>query len=61
MTTSQLQAFAELAASDPGFWPDRRWERTTWLTMEAVLRACAQTHFERQIRAAELLPSCFPP
>jgi len=61
LTAQQVQAFAELAASDPGFQPDRRWERITWLTMEAVLRACAHAHFERKIRAADLLSSCFPP
>jgi len=32
-----------------------------WLTVEKVLRACTQYHFDRPIHAADLLEACFCP
>lgn len=52
----ELNALQALTADDP---PEDDLPLTTWATVEHILRAYAQYHFDRPILSATLIDSCF--
>jgi len=68
LTAVELQGLQHLAADDlfsvaeltPQFQPDSSKLEGQWLAIERILRHYAQYHFDRAIRSASLIDTCFP-